>query len=65
MVATFLGDFHEVDEILCEAVTDKTLNKGHGLNSGEGGEVTGGEVSMERSKEVRWGGGGGVRITTR
>lgn len=37
------------------------LNKGHGLNSGEGGEVTGGEVSMERSKEVR----GGVRITTR
>lgn len=39
-----------------------SLNKGQGLNSGEGGEVTEGEVSMERSKEVR---GRGVRITTR
>lgn len=36
------------------------LNEEHGPNSGEGGVVRGGEVSMERSKEV-----GGVRITTR
>lgn len=34
-----------------------SLNKGQGLNSGEGGEVTEGEVSMERSKGVREEGG--------
>lgn len=30
-------------------------NEGQGPNPGEGGEVRGGEVSMERSKEVRGG----------
>lgn len=48
-----------MNDFLCEAVTDKmvasAVKRVHGPSPGEEGEVTGGEVSMERSKEVRGG----------